>query len=148
MRNEPGEARERATQPDKDFGGARQKDAPESLLPSVRLYADVLVTDGNYIIEVDLPGVPLGDVHLSMSSDALVLEGIKTERLTGRGRPSCERAERQFGSFHRVFELPGPADLSRTRAELEKGVLTVLVPRIQNRRGERRPVPITYKVDP
>jgi HSP20 family molecular chaperone IbpA len=41
-----------------------------------------------------------------------------------------------------VIDLPGAADTSRIDARLERGVLVVVLPRIRERRGRRREVPI------
>ena len=38
-------------------------------------------------------------------------------------------SERRYGSFRRTFELPNDADGDRIRADLEGGVLTVVVPK-------------------
>ncbi len=110
--------------------------------PAVRLVAD-LHTDGDrYVLEVELPGVAPADVQLYALGDSLVLEGAKKRDLPEGARPAYERAERDYGAFRRVFDLPGPADLSKARAELDHGVLTVAVPRIVDRRGRPRPIKV------
>jgi HSP20 family protein len=110
--------------------------------PAVRLVAD-LHTDGErYVLEVELPGVAADDVRLYALGDALVLEGEKRRDLPNNVRPAYERAERDYGAFRRVFDLPGPADLSRAEAVLGDGVLTISLPRIVDRRGRPRPIKV------
>lgn len=112
---------------------------------SVRLLADLRSDGDGYVLEVELPGVAPSEVQLYALGDALVVEGHKRPALPAGVRPAYERAERDFGPFRRVFDLPGPADLSRTHAALRAGLLTIRVPRIADRRG--RPRPIAVRVD-
>ena len=110
--------------------------------PAVRLVADLRTDGDRYVLEVELPGVAAGDVQLYALGDALVLEGEKRRDLPATARPAYERAERDYGHFRRVFDLPGPADLSKTNAALDDGVLTIAVPRIVDRRGRPRPIKV------
>ena len=109
---------------------------------AVRLVAD-LRTDGDaYVLEVELPGVDPAEVQLYALGDALVVEGHKRPHLAPGTRPAYERAERDYGPFRRAFDLPGPADLSRTEASLRAGLLCIRVPRIVDRRGRPRPIKV------
>ena len=113
---------------------------------SVRLLADVHSDGQRYVIEVDLPGVEPDEVEVYALGDNVVVEGTKEERKPPRSvRPKYERAERDYGPFRRVFELPGPADLSRTMATLKAGVLRISVPCIVDRRGRARRVKVTVE---
>ena len=47
------------------------------------------------------------------------------------------------GRFRRVLEIPCPVDTNAIRATYRAGLLTVVLPRIEDRRGERRRVTIT-----
>ena len=112
---------------------------------AVRLVAD-LRTDGDaYILEAELPGVGPADVQLYALGDALVIEGHKRQGLPPGTRPAYDRADRDYGPFRRVFDLPGPADLSRTIASLRGGLLVIRVPRIVDRRGRPRPIPVQHE---
>ena|SRR5438045_1426575 len=108
----------------------------------VRLVADLRTDGDRYVLEVELPGVAPCDVRLYSLGDALVLEGEKRRDLPNNSRPAYERAERDYGAFRRVFDLPGPADLSQAMAALDDGVLTIVVPRIVDRRGRPRPIKV------
>jgi len=113
---------------------------------SVRLLADVHSDGQRYVIEVDLPGVRPDEVEVYALGDHVVVEGAKEERKPPRSvRPKYERAERDYGPFRRAFELPGPADLSRTMATLKAGVLRISVPCIVDRRGRARRVKVTVE---
>src|SRR5262245_52282771 len=92
---------------------------------SVRVVADLRTDGDHYVLEVELPGLEPADVQVYGLGDALVIEGHKRPRLNPGTRPAYERAERDYGPFRRVFDLPGPADLSRTEAGLRAGLLTL-----------------------
>lgn len=124
----------------------------------LRPIADIHELAGHYVLEVELPGVRPGEVQVYSQHNCLVVEGIKPSPELPRGfaRPplspqqpssmtpvSYQCLERQYGPFRRIFSLPGPCDLSQTRAELSGGLLTIIVPALaEDRRSRRRPVPI------
>ena len=109
---------------------------------SVRVVADLRTDGDHYVLEVELPGVDPGDVQVYALGDALVVEGHKKPLLPPGIRPAYDRAERDYGQFRRAFDLPGPADLSKTEAQLRAGLLCIRVPRIVDRRGRPRPIKV------
>jgi HSP20 family protein len=110
---------------------------------SVRLIADMLSDAERFLIEIELPGVLPEELEVSAQGESLIVEGVKEERRPPRGeRPLYERAERDYGSFRRVFSLPGPADLSRATAALAGGILRISIPRIEDRRGRSRRIQV------
>jgi HSP20 family protein len=114
----------------------------------VRLVADLLTDGDEYVVQVEVPGVKAADLKVYGFQESVIVEGKKEVRpAKGSTRPAYDRAERAYGSFRRVFDWPGPADLSRTTASLRCGVLTIAVPRITDRRG-RRPRAIRLTVEP
>ena len=114
---------------------------------SVRVVADLRTDGDRYVLEVELPGVAAADVQVYALGDALIVEGRKRPAQPQGARRAYERAERDYGPFRRVFDLPGPADLSRTRAALRDGLLTLSVPRIVDRRGRPRPIEVVLEPD-
>jgi HSP20 family protein len=109
---------------------------------SVGLVADVRTDGEDYVLEVELPGVELPDLQVYGVGDAVVIEGQKRSHPPPGTRPAYERAERDYGPFRRVFDLPGPADLSKTSAALRAGLLTIRIARIVDRRGRPRPIQV------
>ena len=91
------------------------------------------------MLEVELPGVDPAEVQVYALGDALVVEGHKRPQLPRDSRPAYDRAERDYGPFRRVFDLPGPADLSKTDASLRAGLL--VHPRAAHRRSAGSPTP-------
>jgi HSP20 family protein len=109
---------------------------------SVRVVADLRTDGDEYVLEIELPGVDPAEVQVYALGDALVVEGHKRSRLPSDSRPAYDRAERDYGPFRRVFDLPGPADLSKTAASLRAGLLCLHIPRIVDRRGRPRPIKV------
>jgi HSP20 family molecular chaperone IbpA len=51
--------------------------------------------------------------------------------------------ERDFGRFARAVRLSGAFDIARARATLDLGELTVILPKLLERRGRAHRVPVT-----
>ncbi len=107
----------------------------------VPVVVDVYESAGEFWVEADLPGVAREQIELTVLRDILVLEGTKPPpRAAPEARHLC--VERVAGRFRRVVELPGAADTRHIQARLERGVLRIRLPKIEERRGSRRKVPI------
>jgi HSP20 family protein len=104
---------------------------------AVRLAADLSSEGDRYVWEVELPGVKVEALKVYVFGDSVIVEGRKEVASPGPRRPVYERAERAYGPFRRVLSWPGPADLSRVTAALTRGVLTITVPHIKDRRSRR-----------
>jgi HSP20 family protein len=76
-------------------------------------------------IEVDLPGVELKDLEVSIVGGLLT---IKAERRVEEGR-KFQYNGRRFGRFERSLELPESADAEAVDAHLTGGVLHLSVPK-------------------
>lgn len=108
---------------------------------SVEVPLDVFETESEIIIEAELPGLSREDLELSVLSDILIIEGKKSGKPTGRG-VNYQCMERSFGKFRRIVEIPGTGDTQKIRGEYDRGLLRVRLPKIKERRGHRRKVPI------
>ncbi len=93
------------------------------------------------VVEIETPGVPRDALSLWVSRGLIVVEGEKPAAISGeRVRFHC--MERDVGRFRRVLEIPCPVDTAGIRARYAAGILTITLPKIEDRRGERRKVPI------
>jgi len=50
--------------------------------------------------------------------------------------------ERSSGAFQRVVHLPPMVNTRGAKAHLDNGVLTVVLPKVSNRRGEEFAIPV------
>jgi HSP20 family protein len=102
---------------------------------------DVFETDEAIQVAMDLPGVEAAAVRIVVKGQALLIAGEKAPR-RGRGDYSFHLVERGFGRFARTVRLAAACDTARARASFADGVLRVAVPKIAERRGRARIVPI------
>jgi HSP20 family protein len=98
--------------------------ASMSWLPAV----DVVDNEKELKFIADLPGLNEKDVQVELQDGTLTIRG---ERETSKdekteGYVLCER---NYGSFERRFAVDASAQPNKIKAEFEKGVLTVTVPK-------------------
>lgn len=90
--------------------------------------ADVLETEGDYRVLVDLPGIDPGAIQLRVEKDVLTIEVDRKQPQAVAGE-TVHRSERAFGTFTRSFTLPRGVDATRVEATYEQGVLSVKLPK-------------------
>lgn len=106
--------------------------------------ANVAEHDDQLVVEIETPGVSHDSLTLEVSRDLIVVEGDRTRRrgASDAGAVRFHALERESGRFRRILEIPCPVDTRGIRARYEAGLLTITLPKIEDRRGERRKVPI------
>jgi HSP20 family protein len=92
-------------------------------------------------IRLDLPGVPLAAIRVTVRDGALVISGDKPHAACCRGA-AFHVAERTCGRFARAIPLRLAFDASRIRASFRQGELRIEVPRIEERRGREIEIPV------
>jgi len=102
---------------------------------------DVSETDDAVKIEAELPGMDAKGLDLSFQGNSLVLKGEKTEEKESKEKDFHMR-ERRFGSFHRMIPLPSGVDIGKAKAEYDKGVLRVTIPKTAEAKQQRRRIEI------
>lgn len=103
---------------------------------------DVLETAETLEVVVDLPGVSADTLRIIYSSGVLVIAGQKIAKPCEHLQAAFHLAERSFGGFARIIRLTGAFDAGRARATLAGGELHVVLPRIEERRGQRIDIPV------
>jgi len=99
--------------------------------------ADVFETADSIVMEIELPGVSASDLEGLVSHDKVILEGIKREE-DPAGKATFLCVERSSGRFRRVVEIPKPCDTKKVTAEMKKGVLTIVLTKVEDRREKIR----------
>jgi HSP20 family protein len=89
-----------------------------------------------YVIEADIPGVKESDVDITLSGNRLTVSGKRDESRREEGE-TFFGYERQYGSFTRSFTLPDGVDQERISADLDNGVLSVLVPKKESSKARK-----------
>jgi HSP20 family protein len=82
------------------------------------------------VVTAELPGINLNDLEINVLGTSLTITG---ERSTDDLPEDAElhRRERLFGKFSRTIELPYPVEAGKVEATLEKGLLTIHLPRAE-----------------
>jgi HSP20 family protein len=88
---------------------------------------DVYSTDDTVFVAVELPGVAAGDVTVEIEGRELAVRGRR--HFAGGEGANYHRLERSYGEFHCDIALPDDADAGAHRVKLDRGVLTVEIPR-------------------
>jgi HSP20 family protein len=102
---------------------------------------DVLETDVAVEVIVDLSGVPLDAVRVLFRGDVLIVAGEKAPT-PAAPEQSFHLVERDFGRFARAVRLNGAFDIPHARATLRDGELVVVLPKLNERRGQAHRIPV------
>ena len=90
--------------------------------------SDASATEDSYEINIELPGVAIDDIDVSVHNQVLSVKGEKSSERKEEGR-SYYFSERCYGAFQRSFRLPPDADAGKVTADFKDGVLTLSVPK-------------------
>jgi HSP20 family protein len=108
---------------------------------SFEVQVDVYETPEAIHIRAEAPGMSKDDLAVYLSRDFLVIEGNKQAPYTS-DRLRFLNMEREFGSFTREVGIPKPVDGRGCIAKMVLGVLHIILPKISDRRGQRKRIPI------
>lgn len=100
---------------------------------------DMMETDNEYVIEVDLPGLTKKDIQINAHDNVLTIEGER-RRESKQEQPGYLRNERYFGTFKRSIMLPASIMDDKIKATFKDGVLRVNVPKAE--KSKKKSVPI------
>ena len=105
---------------------------------------DICQTDKKVVVRAELPGVKATDISLGFQGNTLRLQGIKREPAQSQKLLCYFCLERRYGKFDRQISIGWIVNPRKARAHLDKGILTVELPKIDDRRG--KPVNIKLEV--
>lgn len=103
-------------------------------------HMDVLEGPNRLEIRVDVAGVPVDALRLTVQAGTLVVAGEKPHQC--RAGAVFHVAERGCGRFARTIPLRLAFDAAGIRATLDRGELRIVVPRMEERRGREIVIPI------
>ena len=97
---------------------------------------DVMENDDSIVIKAELPGVDKKNIALDVKDGVLTLKGERSAAKEDKNdRYYCK--ERAYGSFRRDFKLPVHADADKITADFKDGVLTVAIPKPEDRKPKQ-----------
>ena len=126
------------------FGATKRPSlvGPPQALPRLDLWQ----ADDTYFVEAELPGVTEGELAISAIGRQLTLsvEDDASEAAEAAEQSDKEHAERAYlhrerrdNAFRRVIEFPSDIDVERIEAQLERGILSVKVPKAATAKPRR-----------
>ena len=103
------------------FGNTR------ATLPDFR--TDIRETDGQYVLDAELPGFSKEDIHLDLKDGILTISAEhKEDKEEKDEKGNFIRRERRYGSFSRSFDVTG-IDAENITAAYHNGVLELTLPK-------------------
>lgn len=103
-------------------------------------HVEVLDRDKEVRVTAEIPGLDEEDIELQVEDDVLTLRGEKRTEFEDEER---RYSERHYGRFERRIALPAEVDDDRASATFKKGVLTVVLPKVEGARRQKRRIPIS-----
>eukprot|EP01112_Ceratiomyxa_fruticulosa_P004103 TRINITY_DN1446_c0_g1_i1.p1 TRINITY_DN1446_c0_g1~~TRINITY_DN1446_c0_g1_i1.p1 ORF type:complete len:144 (-),score=35.66 TRINITY_DN1446_c0_g1_i1:282-713(-) len=85
---------------------------------------DVLETDKEFIIQIELPGLKKEQIYINEHNSVLEISGER-ESKNGKEKDKYVRRERSYGKFKRSFALPKNIDPNSIKASFLDGILEV-----------------------
>ena len=90
---------------------------------------DIYEKEGNYHIEMDLPGFKKEDISIEAKDGYLTIKASKSDEVNENDEErNYVRRERVFGSYERTFSL-GDLDQEKIDASFQDGTLKIVVPK-------------------
>jgi HSP20 family protein len=104
--------------------------------------SDVVEVDDAVRVLLEIPGVPAASLRVRVLGNRIEVTGEKIPDFPA-GETSFLCLERVFGKFQRAFEVRGSVNLGEVSARMANGVLVITIPKIADRRGRERRIPVT-----
>jgi HSP20 family protein len=101
--------------------------------------ANIVAAENEYLVEVDMPGVPKDGLEVTVEGNELTIIGRRKTEI-----PEGELLyhESPFADYRRMFELGPDVDTSKISAEMNQGVLKLHLPKSE----KAKPKQIEVKV--
>lgn len=102
---------------------------------------DMFSRSTDLIIEVEMPGVRKEDIEVSLYKNNITIRALKFECFE-EDKVNYVCMERSFGRIFRAIEIPFPVDTVRIKAGYKNGILTITIPKVEDKRSSTKRVPI------
>ncbi|MCG7353050.1 Hsp20/alpha crystallin family protein [Roseomonas mucosa] len=89
--------------------------------------SDMVETDNAIEVSIELPGMEMKDIEVTVNDDMLTVKGEKRiERQ--EEKKGYYLSERSYGAIYRTIPLPPGVDGEKAQASFKNGVLTIKLP--------------------
>ena len=97
---------------------------------------DIAERKDAYLVTVELPGVKLDDLEITLEDGLLTIQGER-QVAHDSSEEQFHRVERSSGAFRRSITLPAHVEADAVEASMEDGVLRILVPKAEEAKAKR-----------
>jgi HSP20 family protein len=111
----------------------------DAALPSTPVWApalDISERKDAYLVSVELPGVKLEDLEITLDDGLLTIQGERSFA-DDSSEQQYHRIERRYGAFRRSITLPAHVMADAVEASFEDGVLQIVVPKAEEAKPKR-----------
>lgn len=91
---------------------------------------DMTDSGDEFVVVVDVPGFEQDDIEVRLTKRKLSIDGER-EHEVDDSEETYLRRERQTRSFSRQLTLPDPVDAEAVDAQLNNGILTIRLPKLE-----------------
>lgn len=97
---------------------------------------DVIQKDDAIVVKASVPGVQPKDIDVAIEDNILTLRAERKEEFTDE-KATYLIQERHSGSFYRALSLPDSVDTSKVNSVYENGVLTITLPKAEEKKKKQ-----------
>jgi HSP20 family protein len=112
--------------------GVAASSAPAAWAPAL----DISERKDAYLVTVELPGVDLDDLELTLEDGMLTIWGER-HFAHDASEQQFHRVERRYGVFRRSITLPAQVQADAVEATIDNGVLQLVVPKAEEAKPRR-----------
>jgi HSP20 family protein len=91
---------------------------------------DFTETEKEFVIRVEVPGVPRENLDVHLEGEVLTLTGVR-EQVIKAEKENVLWQEREVGKFLRTIRLPKAVEANKIEAVYVEGILTVRLPKLE-----------------
>lgn len=99
--------------------------------PEGELVVDVFETNSDFVVLAAIAGVQIKDLDIAVEKDMMIIKGHRTNPIDNSDKKYFHQ-ECYWGPFSKKIVLPENISTEEADAKMDKGVLTIKIPKIRN----------------
>ncbi len=104
--------------------------------------ANIIEDKDHFNVIAELPGIDKKHIEITISEGNLEIKGERKEEKKEEKEGELVRREFHSSKYYRAFSLPDNIDSDKIEANLEKGVLTVKIPKVEPPKPEKKVIAV------
>jgi len=101
------------------------------------LVVDVYETNADFVVLAAIAGIQIKDIDISLEKDMMIIKGNRCDphpsTSSGQAGKKYFYQECYWGPFSRKIILPENIDIDKADAQMDKGVLTIKIPKVEGK---------------